>query len=64
MINLVIQKAFLAIKSKVVSSITEMVSLKNFLILKTQCCKECKECHRPTDTLSEEFVIRHNKFSY
>lgn len=33
-----------------------------FLVLKNQCCKECKECHRPTDNLSEESVIKHNKF--
>lgn len=33
-----------------------------FSILKTQSCKECKERHRPTDSLSEGFVIRHGKF--
>lgn len=33
-----------------------------FSILKTQSCKECKESHRPTDSLSEGFVIRHGKF--
>jgi len=59
MINLVIQMLFLQFyehqgQDGIILHRDSLPKIIISFILKTQCCKECKVCHRSIDRLSEE----------